>query len=182
MNLLDWIFIIIIAISSIYGLFRGLIKEIISVSMVIIGLIGASRFHERLSPVIKGFGLSDQVSNILSFFILFIAIFIAVLLVGRMIHRFVQAIFLGWLNHLGGMGFGFLRGVIISSIIIIVLTITLSEKPPILSQSKLTPRIMNISKVLVSLVPENLKNRFMKQEKKLREFWEKKFESQKMEA
>jgi hypothetical protein len=32
---------------------------------------------------------------------------------------------------------------------------------------------MGISKVLLSLVPEDLKNRFMEQEKKLSEFWEK---------
>ena len=182
MNLLDEVLLIIIAASSIYGLFKGLIKEVISILAVIIGLMGGSRLYERLSPVLRDFGLNEQVSNILSFIVLFVVIFIAVTLVGRVIHRFVKAIFLGWLNRMGGMGFGLLRGIIISSIIIIVLTITLSEKTPILSQSKLTPHIMNISKLLISLLPEDVKNRFMEQEKKLREFWEKKFKPQKMEA
>jgi membrane protein required for colicin V production len=89
---------------------------------------------------------------------------------------------MGWLNRLGGIGFGFIRGVIVSSIIIIVLTITLSEKAPILTQSKLTPHIMSISKIMLSLVPEDLQKRFMEQEKKLRDFWEQKFIPQKMVA
>lgn len=179
MNLLDWIFIGIIGFSAIYGLFKGLVKEVISILAVIVGLIGASRLYERMSPLLETRGLGEQAAKIISFFILFILIFIAIVLIGRLIHKFVHAIFLGWLNRLGGVGFGILRGIVISAIIIMILTITLSDKAPILTQSKLTPHIMNVSKVLLSLVPEDLQKRFMEQEKKLREFWEKKFKPQK---
>ena len=182
MNLLDWIFVIIIGVSGIYGLFKGLVKEVISILAFILGLIGASRVYKILTPTFQDFGLNEQVSRILSFFLLFVVFFIIIILIGKLIHKFIHAIFLGWLNRLGGMGFGFLRGVIISSIIIIILTITLSEKTPILGQSKLTPHIINISKILVSLVPEDLKNRFMEHEKKLREFWEKKFKPKEMQT
>jgi membrane protein required for colicin V production len=182
MNFLDVIFIVLIGISAIYGLVKGLVKEVISLLAVIIGLILTSRFYEGISPLLRDLGLGEQAAKILSFFILFIIIFIVIVLIGRLIHKFVHAIFLGWLNRLGGAGFGFIRGIVVSSIIIIILTITLSEKASILTQSKLTPHIMSISKVMLSLVPEDLQKRFMEQEKKLREFWEKKFKPQKMEA
>ncbi len=171
MNLLDWILIILIGLSTLYGLFRGLIKEVISLLAVIIGLVGASRCYEGAFPLLKGLGLSEQVAKILSFVILFIIIFIALVLIGKLLHKFIHAISLGWINRLGGIGFGFIRGIIVSGIIIIILTITLSEKAPFLTESKLTPQIMNISKVLLSLVPEDLQRRFMEQEKKLKEFW-----------
>ena len=74
MNLLDVIFVIVIVISSIYGLFKGLIKEVISVLAVIIGLILASRLYEKVSPIFGNLGVNEQVSNILSFFVLFIII------------------------------------------------------------------------------------------------------------
>ena len=172
MNLLDVILIVVIAFSSVYGLFKGLVKEVISLLAVIIGLIGASRFYEGASPLLKDLGLGEQVAKILSFFVLFIVIFIALILIGKLMHKLIHAIFLGWLNRLGGIGFGFIRGIIVSGIIIMILTIILSEKAPILSESKLTPHIMSISKVLVSLVPDDLQKRFMEREKKLREFWE----------
>jgi len=174
MNLLDWIFIIIIAVSAIYGLFKGLIKELISILALVIGLIGASRFYGTLSSALKDFGLSDQISNVLSFVVLFVAIFIAIVLIGKLIHRFAHAIFLGCINRLGGAGFGFIRGVLVSCILSIILTVALSEKAPVLTQSKLTPHIMSISKSLLALVPEDLQRRFMEHEKKLREFWERK--------
>lgn len=180
MNLLDWIFIIVICFSSIYGLFKGLVREVISLLAVIIGLVLASRFYGGISPLLGALGLGEQAAKIVSFFILFILIFIAIVLIGRLIHKFVHAIFLGWLNRLAGVGFGFLRGIITSAIIIMILTITLSDKAPILTQSKLTPHIMSVSKVLLSLVPEDLQRRFMEQERKLREFWEKKFKPQKI--
>jgi membrane protein required for colicin V production len=174
MNLLDVILIVVIAFSSVYGLFKGLVKEVISILALIIGLIGASRFYEGASSLLKDLGLGEQAARILSFIILFIVIFVALILIGKLIHKFVHAIFLGWLNRLGGIGFGFIRGIIVSGIIIMILTIILSEKAPILSESKLAPHIMSISKVLVSLVPDDLQKRFMEREEKLREFWEKK--------
>jgi membrane protein required for colicin V production len=119
MNLLDWIFIIIIGVSAIYGLFKGLIKEVVSLPAVIIGFIVASRFYMGAFPLLIDLGLGEQAANILSFFVLFIVIFIVIVLIGRLIHKFVHAIFLGWLNRLGGIGFGFIRGIIVSSIIII---------------------------------------------------------------
>ncbi len=78
--------------------------------------------------------------------------------------------------------FGILRGIITSAIIIMILTITLSDKALILTQSKVTPHIMIISKVLLPLAPEDIEKRFVEQEKQLREFWEKKFKPQKTEA
>lgn len=174
MNLLDVILIVVIAFSSVYGLFKGLVKEVISILALIIGLIGASRFYEGASSLLKDLGLGEQAARILSFIILFIVIFVALILIGKLIHKLVHAIFLGWLNRLGGIGFGFIRGIIVSGIIIMILTIILSEKAPILSESKLTPHIMSISKVLVSLVPDDLQKRFMEREEKLREFWERK--------
>jgi membrane protein required for colicin V production len=171
MNLLDWILIILIGISTVYGLFKGLVMEVISLLALIIGLVGASRLYDGASLLFKNLGIGEQVAKILSFAILFIIIFIALVLIGKLLHKFIHAIFLGWLNRLGGIGFGFLRGIIVSGIIILILAITLSEKAPILTESKLTPHVMDISKVLLSLVPEDLQRRFMEQEKKLREFW-----------
>jgi membrane protein required for colicin V production len=182
MNVLDWVFIIIIAVSSIYGIFKGLIKEASSILAIIIGWIAASKFYMKLSPVFNVFGLNDQISNVFSFIIIFLAIFIALILIGKLIHRLVHSISLGWLNRLGGMGFGFIKGVILSSIIIIVLTITLPEKTQILSHSKLSPHIMGISKVLVSFVPKDLKNRFMEKEKRMRKFFEKKIQPNQVET
>jgi len=175
MNLLDWILITLMGLSTLYGLFRGLIKEVISLLAVIIGLVGASRFYEEASLLLKNLGLREPAAKILSFVILFIILFIALVLIGKLLHQFIHALFLGWLNRLGGTGFGFIRGIVVSGITILILTITLSEKAPILTESKLAPQVMNISKVLLSLVPENLQRRFMEQEKKLREFWERKF-------
>jgi membrane protein required for colicin V production len=172
MNLLDVILLVVIAFSSVYGLFKGLVKEVISLLAVIIGFIGASRFYEEVSPLLKGLGLGEQAANVFSFFILFIIIFMALALIGKLLHKLVHAIFLGWLNRLGGISFGFIRGIIVSGIIIFILTIILSEKAPLLSESKITPHIMSISKVLLSLVPGDLQKRFMDKEKRLREFWE----------
>jgi uncharacterized membrane protein required for colicin V production len=75
---------------------------------------------------------------------------------------------------LGGVGFGFIRGIIVSAIIVMILTMILREKAPILSESKLTPCVMSISKVLVFLVPDDLQKRFKERKEKLLEFWERK--------
>jgi membrane protein required for colicin V production len=171
MNFLDWIFIIIIGASSIYGLLKGFIKAVVSFLAIIIGLILASRLYSAVSPFLKNFGLDDPVFKTLSFLTFFVLIFIAIMVIGKKIHKFVQVKFLGSLNRAAGLGVGLAKGVIISSSIILILTVALSEKNPVLRQSKFTPHIIKISEILISLAPADLKKHFKEREEKLREFW-----------
>lgn len=87
-------------------------------------------------------------------------------------HKIVEAVDLGWLNRLGGVASGFIRGLIISSIIIIVLTMAVTERSSILVQSRLAPYVMEISKILLILVPEEISNRFFEKEKEFKDFWD----------
>jgi len=171
MSFLDGIFIIIIGASSIYGFMRGFIRAAVSFLAIIIGLILATRIYYEVSPLLRNFGLSDPVCQPLSFAIFFVLIFISITVIGRRIHKFVQANFLGSFNRVAGLGVGFAKGIIISSSIILILAVALSEKNPILQQSKLTPHIIHISEILISVAPNDLKRHFEEREKKLREFW-----------
>jgi membrane protein required for colicin V production len=171
MNFLDWILMIVIGASSIYGLAKGFIRAVVSILAVIIGLILASRLYSGVSPFLIKFGLDDPVLKVFSFLTFFGLIFIAIIVIGKKIHMFVQVNLLGSLNRVAGLGVGLAKGVIISSGIILILTVALSEKNPVLRQSKFTPPIMNISKILISFAPEDLKKHFKEREEKLREFW-----------
>ncbi len=163
MNVLDWVFIFVIAAASIYGLIKGLIKALAMFLGLFLGFILASRFYENLGPLLQDLGLGVKVSKILALIVLWLAIFVGFVLLGIIIHRIVQAISLGWLNRLAGMALGFVKGITISSLIILVLTFALSEKAPLLRQSQLSPYIMEVSKLLLSLAPEDLKNLFFDQ-------------------
>ena len=172
MNFLDWILMIVIGASSIYGLAKGFVRAVVSILAVIIGLTLASRLYSGVSPFLLKFGLGDPVLiKVFSFLTLFGLIFIAIIVIGNKIHAFVQVNFLGTFNRVAGLGVGLAKGVIISSGIILILTVALSEKNPVLRQSKFTPPIMNISKILISFAPEDLKKHFKEREEKLREFW-----------
>ena len=174
MNSLDVIIIGILGVSCIWGLFKGLVKEIFSIAALFISLGVSGWFYGEVVPVLEGVGVTGQAAKILSFVLLLIAVYIIVILVGKLIHHFVKAVHLGWMNRLAGMGFGLFRGIVISSLIILVLTVALSERSPVLTESKLTPHIMMGSKALLLLVPEDLKSRFMDQEKKLKDLWKRK--------
>jgi membrane protein required for colicin V production len=180
MNALDWIFIVMIGASALYGLLKGLVREVVSIIAVLLGLAAASRGYRLAIPLFKDFGVSQELAGVLSFLLIFVVVYIVIILLGKLIQRLLHTRFLGCANRLGGAVFGFVRGVIISGIIVVLLTVTLSEKAAILMDSKLTPYVMTISRVLVSLAPEGVKDRFMEQEKKLREE-EKKLKPQKRE-
>lgn len=178
MNFLDWIFIIIIGVSSIYGLLKGFIRAVVFIFAIVIGIILASRIYYEVSPFLRKISLGDPIWQPLSFSIFFVLIFIAITVIGGKIHKFAQAIFLGSLNRVAGLGVGFAKGVIISSTMILILAVALSEKNPILQQSKLTPHIIHISEILISFAPNELKRHFREREEKLREFWGRKLTPQ----
>ena len=169
-NLLDGILIVVIATSSFYGLFKGLVKEVLSLLALIVGLIGAGRFYETASPLLAGLGFGTQAATILSFILLFTLIFIGVILIGRLLHQLVHAASLGWLNRLGGAAFGFLRGAIVTCVIVLILISVLSERAPLLTGSSMTPPILRMSGVLFSWLPDDLQRWILDKEKKLRQF------------
>jgi membrane protein required for colicin V production len=119
MNSLDMFLLIPIAAGFVFGLFKGLVKELTSLLAIVLGIYGAKLFAPyAYNILINTFGISAHMAKPLSYFVLFVLIAIGMLLLARMLDKFFESISLGGLNKLLGGVFGALKFALIVSVLL----------------------------------------------------------------
>lgn len=119
MNSLDLFLLIPITLGFIFGLFKGLIKELISLVAIIAGIYGAKLFAPFVSKIlINKFDFSPATAHPTAYIILFIAIGIGLLMAANAIDKIFDSLSLGGLNKLLGGIFGALKYALIVSVLL----------------------------------------------------------------
>jgi len=121
MNYIDIVLGILLLLSAIGGFKKGLIVELASLAALVLGIWGAIEFSYITSEfLVDNFDWKWDHLNVVSFIITFIVIVILVHIVGKTVTKLVETVMLGFVNKLAGLVFGFLKGAIILSIVLVV--------------------------------------------------------------
>jgi membrane protein required for colicin V production len=171
MNTLDIIFLVLIGVSVIYSLVRGLVREIFSFLAVILGFLGASYGYSAVAPWLKRVIANETLAQILAFAVLFVLIALLIGLLGKGLSRLIHQGGLGWADRMAGAAFGFLKAVIVVAIVVLILTAFLPPKSKILLESKVSPAALAAARGLSLLVPEELRNLYAQKERELKKYW-----------
>lgn len=172
MNWLDVVLAIIIGLSLLAGLKKGLAREVMALAALILGLLCGLWFYGVAGSLVRPFVSSDKLANGIGFFIVFGMILLLGALVGRLVEKIMKLIHLSWLNRLLGGAFGLLRGVLISTVIILIL-MAFAPKPPPRSvvESRLAPYVVDVARLMAAAAPHELKEGFWKSYEKVMEIW-----------
>ena len=171
MNLFDIVIIIILGFCLIRGGFRGLIKELSAIVGVLAGYYGAYTYYPEVAALLSRWISEQGVGNILAFMIIFCVVFFVVSILGIIIRYLLNAVFSGWVDRLGGVVFGLLKGGLIAAVLFIALTAFLPKGTPLLKQSRLSPYVARYAEVMAEVVSEDMKDGFKVKFKELKESW-----------
>jgi len=171
MNPFDIIIIVILGYSLVRGVFRGLVKEVSSIVGVLGGFYAAFTYYTMLAKILSGLIKEPAYLNILSFLIIFCSVLIIVGVLGIIIKYLLNIAFLGWVDRIGGVGFGLVKGVLIVSILFISLTAFLPKGSPFLKNSMLAPHVSWVSEKMVKVVSKEMKQDFMAKLGELKKTW-----------
>ena len=134
MNYIDAIIIIILGFSLIRGFINGFVKEAASLAALILGIYGAIKFSSfTAAKLYDYFDMSGKYVGIISFVITFAIIVIIIHFIGVILDKVVEAASLGFINRLVGIIFGFLKSVLIMSVVFVVLN-AINARHPFLSR------------------------------------------------
>lgn len=137
MNTLDLIILIPIALGFVFGLFKGLIKELASLAAIVLGIFGAKMFAPSLSGfLINKFDFSEKTALPTAYLILFISIAIVLLLLAKTLDKIFDSIALGGLNKFLGGLFAALKYALIVSVLLNVFDALDSRFPIIKAKTK----------------------------------------------
>jgi len=119
MHTLDLILLVPIALGFVFGLFKGLIRELTSLAAILLGIYGAKLF----APAVSGFlihkcNFSVKTAQPLSNLLLFVAIVVGLLLIAKMLDKIFDSMSLGGLNKFFGGVFGALKYALIVSVLL----------------------------------------------------------------
>jgi membrane protein required for colicin V production len=98
---------------------NGFIREIVSLSAVILAVPIAGLFYDDLYPKVEPIVDSETLANLISFLAIFVGVVIAGLVGSYLLRNVARALNLGGIDQVAGAAFGFLKGVIAAQVLLL---------------------------------------------------------------
>lgn len=152
LNLLDFILLAILCISILFGIFKGFIRELLSLAFFIIAVVLSFLFYQEIGSFFMKGLKNREMAN----FVAFISIFVVVLIIGAIVTFFSKKAFtfgpLKAIDKILGGVFGLVRGILVGAIIIYAL-VKFPVNNHLLHQSRLAPYGIKTIELISQLLP-----------------------------
>ncbi len=156
MSPVDIAIIVVILLSAIIGIFRGFIREILSLASWLIALYVAWTFVEQGALYLEPYISQLELRRVASFAAIFICTLIVVSIISYIIYRlFALAGITGLDRSLGGM-FGLARGVIVVALLILLAIFANFAPHPWFQSAKLVAYFAPVTDLIISLMPPSV--------------------------
>mgnify|MGYP000017542188 FL=1 len=142
-NQVDLVILIITVLSSAFGLWRGLIKEVLSLLTWIAALLVSRVYSEPLAGLMTGMIENDGIRYVSAFALLFVIVMMFGTFLNFLMSKLLNFTGLKLADRLLGAGFGVARGVIIVLVIMFITSMFVSETQ-LWQQSQLVPYGMDL--------------------------------------
>lgn len=111
----------IVVASTLIGAWRGFIQTVAGLFGLVLAAFFAGRLAIWVDPVLKNSYIPPHppVNGAVAFVIAFLVIYIAVEVAAGLLRWVARLLFLGWLDRIGGAILGFIRGVILSMVLVV---------------------------------------------------------------
>lgn len=141
-NAFDWIVVVVVMLSALLSLWRGFVREAISLAGWVIAFVVANLFAVMLAEQIGDLIANRTGRYIVAWSLLFVFVLVVSSLSAKIFASLVKATGLGVLDRLLGSVFGVLRGaLIIMALVFVVREIVPKSEQSLLEESQLMPHI-----------------------------------------
>jgi len=158
MTYLDYLFISIIFISFLVGCYRGFTRELFSLAGWIFAFYFANLFSGNLLKYVP-FDFGEHINFIIIYMVIFVIILLVASFLAALLNQLIKNIGLGFFNIIMGSIFGFMRGVLITFILIFLVQKTSFISETILAESKTIPAIKLAMEKTLSYFPYEWTNK-----------------------
>ena len=160
MNWFDLTILSILALSVIVSLFRGLIREVLSLLIWVGAFWLAWTFVDQGADWLQAFIDLPSARHLLAFVALFLAALIVGGLINYLVGKMISKTGLGPTDRFFGMFFGLGRGILAVTLLVLFLQATPFSKDPWWTESKLTPQFARLANWVKAQMPEDMAEYF----------------------
>lgn len=154
MNYFDYILIGIVGLSMVLSLWRGFVREIISLIGLVAAFLIASRTSGAAGDFLGQWIPNSTTSDIAGFIMIFVVIMIIIGLIGALIRKLVDMADLTATDRTLGMFFGIARGLLLIALSFLIYTSYTKPDQAWAKKSLLTPYAIQASDLLGQAIPE----------------------------
>ena len=156
MTIFDYLLLFILGCSVAIGLFRGLIKEIVSLLSWILALIIANAYGGDLAALLPQAIPGQAMRLIIAFIALFIGVRLLMMLLAMALDSLLEAAGLTLADRALGALFGLLRGVVIVLAAVLVCGMTAIPQQDFWKKAQLRPAAETAAREIIPFLPDNI--------------------------
>ena len=160
MNLFDLAILSILCFCLIRGVFTGLVRELFSLTGVLIGFIAASTFYMTIVKFLSRWTLDASKIKILSFLGIFFVFLTAISTFGKIVKNLSKIDLSSGIDTAFGTGIAVVKGVLIVSVLLLTFTAFLPIKTPIIKNSQLSAHFTVVSEKMAMMVSKDMRHGF----------------------
>jgi membrane protein required for colicin V production len=140
---------------------------------VLAGFYAGYTYYGAMSAFLADWVSNKGYLNIVSFLIIFCGIFLIISILGIIIKYLLNIAFLGWVDRISGAGLGVIKGGLIVSVLLVVLTAFLPKGTPIVENSILAPHVSLVSENIVKVASTEIRDAFAEKIEEPKKAWKK---------
>jgi len=159
MTVFDYVVIGIVSLSLLFGLWRGVVGEVVALLAWIVGILAAVEFGAYVGQSLFA-GLTDPAIRMLAgCVVIFIGVLVVMSLVRMAVRSMVKALGLSVSDRLLGMVFGLARGVLVIMVLVGLGGMTAAPKQPWWKEATLSQPLETAVLVARQWLPDDLAKR-----------------------
>jgi len=150
----DYGILSVIAVSALLSVFRGFVREAISLASWIVSIIVAIAFTDDIAELLGPYLSVPSVRLIVAFFGLFVITLFVGGLVSSLMGKLIDKTGLSGTDRAAGMLFGIVRGVGIVAVLVLLAGLTPLPNDPWWNASLFIPRFVELAIWLRDMIPQ----------------------------
>ena len=156
MTSFDYVVLAIIGVSIVVSLTRGAVKELLAIAGWVVGFYVAKTYSPMLTVLLPQDIPTEALKTLIAFLILLVAVLFVNGLISMVISSAVSKVGLGWLNRFAGMVFGFAKGLLIVSVLVLLAGLTSLPKERVWTEAMLSSPLEMLVESVVPWLPERV--------------------------
>jgi len=153
-NYFDYILMTIVGLSMVLSIWRGFVREMISLIGLVLAFFAASHISGDAGAFLNDWIQNDALANLAGFILVFVLVMVVVGLIGALIRKLVNMADLTATDRTLGVLFGATRGMLIVGLGFLIYTSYAKPDQTWMQKSMLTPYAMQWGTWIGKAIPE----------------------------
>lgn len=171
MNGFDIGLVVILLLSIMLGLLKGLTRVLIGIGALIAAFMLAAQLHGGLAAQLHGTGIPEPALMLLAYLMIFFAVMLSGGLLAYFVRKLLRAAMLSWADRMAGAALGLVATLLVAALLVLPIVAYAPFGEGALRDSVLAPYVVVVADIANRLVPEEMSERYEEKVGELRRYW-----------